>query len=135
MKEHEIVAAVRKTVGLSDADTAATATSATLSVLAQRLAGNEPRDLAAQLPAGIADALPDAGGGEAFGVEEFYRRVADAEGQGCTQDSAREHARAVIATLKAGVTEGEFTDLVSQLPDDYRQDLLTTAPVGDHKRT
>jgi uncharacterized protein (DUF2267 family) len=133
MKEHEIVAAVRKTAGLTDTDEAASATRATLSVLGQRLAGNEPHDLAAQLPVGIAEALPATGGGETFGVEEFYRRVADAEGQGCTQDSAREHARAVIAALKSGVAEGEFTDLVAQLPGDYRQDLLSTAPVDNHR--
>lgn len=131
MKEHEIVAAVRKTAGLADAEHATVATRATLSVLGQRLAGNEPADLAAQLPPAIAEALPAAGGGERFGVEEFYRRVADAEGRGCTQDAAREHARAVIATVKQGVTAGEFDDLVSQLPSEYRRDLLSTAPAGD----
>lgn len=133
MQEHEIVAAVRGNAGLADAGHAEAATRATLAVLGQRLAGREPQDLAAQLPAGIAEALPETGQGATFGVEEFYRRVADEEGHDCTQDGAREHARAVVAALKAGVTKGEFDDLASQLPDDYREDLLSTAPANEHR--
>jgi uncharacterized protein (DUF2267 family) len=133
MKEHEIVAAVRETSGLADAEHALAATRATLSVLGQRLVGSEPRDLAAQLPAGIAETLPDTGQGASFGVEEFYRRVAEAEDHGCTPDGAREHARAVVAALKAGITEAEFDDLTAQLPQDYQQDLLSTASVDEHR--
>ena len=47
-----------------------------------------------------------------MGVEEFYRRVKDAEGRGCTQDGVREQARAVFASLKSRVSKGEFDDLV-----------------------
>ncbi|HEY7597736.1 MAG TPA: DUF2267 domain-containing protein [Actinophytocola sp.] len=131
MREQEIVAAVRDISGLAGADHAADATRATLAVLGIRLAGAEPRNLAAQLPAGIAEALPEAGRGATFGVEEFYRRVADEEGRGCTVDGAREHARAVVAALKAGVPEGEFADLTAQLPDDFADDLLSTAPADE----
>jgi len=133
MKEQEIVAAVRRTAGLEDAEHAASATRATLAVLGERLAGGEPGDLAAQLPAGIKEALPATGGRASFGVEEFYRRVMDEECRGCTQDGAREHARAVVAALKAGVSRGEYDDLVQQLPADYRADLLSTAPVDQHR--
>jgi uncharacterized protein (DUF2267 family) len=133
MKEDEIVAAVRETSGLTDTGHAEAATRATLAVLGQRLAGDEPRDLAAQLPPGIAEALPDTGQGASFGVEEFYRRVARAEDRGCTQDGAREHARAVVAALKAGIAEGDLDALASQLPQDYREDLLSTAGVDEHR--
>ncbi|MFC4857867.1 DUF2267 domain-containing protein [Actinophytocola glycyrrhizae] len=132
MKEQEIVTAVGKLSGLSDADHAAAATRATLAVLGERLAGNEPRNLAAQLPQGVAEALPETGHGATFGVEEFYRRIADEEGRGCTPDGAREHARSVVAALKNGVSDGEFADLVAQLPTDYRADVLSTAPADDH---
>lgn len=64
-------------------------------------------------------------------MEEFYRRVTEDEGRGCTQDAAREHVRAVVAALKSGVTEGEFSDLQSQLSADY-EDLLWTAPIKEH---
>jgi uncharacterized protein (DUF2267 family) len=131
MREHEIVTAVRDLSGLADADHATAATHATLAVLGERLAGGEPKDLAGQLPAGIAEALPTTGRGATFGVEEFYRRVADEEGRGCTPDGAREHARAVVAALKSGVSDGEFADLTAQLPADYRTDLLSTAPADE----
>lgn len=95
---------MRRNSGLTESDHAQAATRATLTVLGQRLAGAGPADLAAQLPKKIAEALPASGGGEAFGVEEFYRRVMESEGGDCTQDDAREHARAVIAALKSGVS-------------------------------
>jgi uncharacterized protein (DUF2267 family) len=132
MKEHEIVTAVRRMSGADDSEHAEAATRATLAVLGERLAGGEPRDVTA-LPAALAEALPATGQGATFGVEEFYRRVADEEGRGCTPDGAREHARAVVAALRDNVSEGEFADLTAQLPNDYREDLLSTAPTTEHR--
>lgn len=97
---------------------------AVLSVLGERLAGGEPKDLAAQLPPALADAIPTHGKGERFGIDEFYNRVAEREGRGCTPDAAREHTRATIAALKLAVTPGEFDEVASQLPKDYSH-LLT----------
>ena len=131
MKERDIALAVSELSGLDNTNHAADATRATLAVLGTRLAGGEPQHLAAQLPDGIAEALPPGGRGAEFGVEEFYRRVADEEGRGCTADSAREHARAVVAALRSGVSEGEFADLESRLPNDFRDDLLSTAPLDE----
>ena len=124
MREQEIVSAVRDTADLTD-DHAAAATHATLAVLGTRLAD------AAPLPSGISEALPPTGQGETFGVEEFYRRVADAEDRGCTPDGAREHARAVVAALKTGVSEDDFATLKAQLPNDFATDLLSTAPANE----
>ena len=123
MKEHEIASAVRGKAALEDDEHATAATRATLSVLGERLSGAESGGLS---PA-LAEALPVADEGATFGVEEFYRRVAQVEDRGCTPDGAREHARAVVAALKSGVSSGEFDDLTAQLPEDYRQDLLSTA--------
>ncbi|HKC29030.1 MAG TPA: DUF2267 domain-containing protein [Jatrophihabitans sp.] len=119
MKEHEIIAAVRRTAGLSDPESAKRAVKATLSVLGRRLAGGEPKDLASQLPPAIAEALPREGPGERFGIEEFYRRVAEAEG--VPIETAREHAQAVAAVLKDAVTEGELDDVLAQLPAEYEE--------------
>jgi uncharacterized protein (DUF2267 family) len=127
MKEHEIIAAVRRTAGLADRESAERAVKATLSVLGQRLAGGEPHDLASQLPPGLAEALPDEGPGERFGIDEFYRRVAEAEGG--SPETAREHARAVAAVLKAAVTPGELEDVLAQLPDEYHELFSVSGPV------
>jgi uncharacterized protein (DUF2267 family) len=42
-----------------------------------------------------------------------------AEREGVTPDEAREHARAVFATLREALSDKEFSDTVVQLPDDY----------------
>ena len=133
MEKNELVVAVRKISRLDNAQHAADATRATLAVLGRRLAGGEPERLAAALPPALAEVVPPAEPGATFGVEEFYRRVADEEGRGCTADGAREHARAVVAALKTVVAEDEFADLAAQLPNDYRDDLLSTAPADERR--
>ena len=52
-----------------------------------------------------------------MGLDEFLRRVADREGTPPLQ--ARDHARAVLATLRDAVADDEFFDLTVQLPDEY----------------
>jgi uncharacterized protein (DUF2267 family) len=108
MEEQKIAAAVSGTAGMTDREHASSATRATVAVLRQRVAGDDA----------------------SFGVEEFYRRVADEEGRGCTPDGAREHARAVVAELKA---RGQLDDLAAELPDDYQEDLLSTAPADEQR--
>ncbi len=128
MKEHEIISAVEQSAELDTPEHAERAVLATLGVLGSRLAGGETSDLAAQLPPGLAEVLPASGPGERFGLDEFYQRVAATEGRGCTVEQARQHARAVLAAVKAGVTPNEFEHLIDQLPDEYA-DLLGTEPV------
>jgi len=128
MKQDEIVSAIRATGGFDSARQAETAVRATLTVLGERISGGETRDLAAQLPAAFAEALPPVGAGERFGVNEFYRRVAELEGDSCTAPKARRHARAVMAVLKTSVSPAEFEDVAAQLPNDYA-DLLGREPV------
>lgn len=128
MKEHELISAVKDTAGTGDQEHTAQAVRATLSVLAERLAGEEPQNLASQLPPALAEVMPSTGKGERFGLDEFYRRVADREGRGCDEMEARRHARATVAALKAAVSPGELEDLASQLPPEF-DDLLGTGPV------
>lgn len=124
MKEHEIVAEVQKSTDIDSHEHAEQAVRAVLSVLGERLAGGEPKDLAAQLPPALAEAIPTQGQGDQFGLDEFYSRVAEREGRGCTPDAAREHTRATIAALKLAVTPGEFEEVADQLPKEYSE-LLT----------
>ncbi|ABW13387.1 MULTISPECIES: DUF2267 domain-containing protein [Frankiaceae] len=128
LKQDEIVSAVRGTARIDSVEHAEAAVRATLSVLGERLSGGETKDLASQLPSPFAQALPPAGRGERFGLDEFYRRVAEREGEGCDEAHARQHARAVVAALKASISPDEFEDVAGQLPSDYA-DLLGREPV------
>ena len=128
MKQQELVAAVRETAGTDTAEHTEQAVRATLAVLGERLAGGEPGDLASQLPPALAKVIPSQGKGERFGIQEFYCRVAEREGSGCSERDARRHARATVAAIKTAITPGEFEHLVAQLPDDYAE-LLGTEPV------
>lgn len=130
MREDEFVSAIGNSTALPT-DRARTAARATLTVLGERVAGGETRDLAAQLPGSLADALPDSGAGQRFGVSEFYRRVARVEGAGCTPQQARQHARATATALAGSVTGGELSHLRAQLPAEY-DDLFSTGPVHHH---
>jgi uncharacterized protein (DUF2267 family) len=125
MRYDELVKAVGETARI-DREEADRAARATVAVLGERLAGGEAKDLLSQLPTELHGAALAGGSGERFGIEEFYERVAQAEGEGCTAEDARRHARAVVAAIKAAVSDGELGDLESQLPADYA-DLLATA--------
>jgi uncharacterized protein (DUF2267 family) len=119
MKGEQFIAEVRNLAELGTNEDAQQATRATLETLRERLAGDEPSNLAAQLPPEIAPFVEGKGGREAFPVEEFYGRVAQREG--VTNDEAVKHARAVATVLQTAVTEGELEDVRSQLSDDYKE--------------
>ncbi len=131
MQEHEFVSAVKESLDLPDNRSAERAVKATLTVLGQRLEGGEAKDLASQLPGGLADALPNEGGGERFDVDTFYQRIAEQEGDGVTVAQARQHARAIAKGLETALTDGEWQNFTSQLPKDF-QDFLGTEPVQKH---
>lgn len=110
------------------------ATRATLTTLAERLADDEARDLAAQLPRElqryIEEALEAKGDptGERFSLPEFFDRVAvreDADAQ-----RAAFHARAVLSVLRRAVTPGAFDDVLAELPDEWDAFLMAD-PEGE----
>lgn len=131
MQADEFVSAVKQSTGLPDDESALRAVRATLTVLGERLVGGETKDLAAQLPAGLEEYLPDEGAGERFDLAAFYERVAAQEGDGVTTAQARQHARATAKGLEAALTGGEWQDVTSQLPAEYA-DLLGTDTVQNH---
>lgn len=131
MQQQEFVSAVKESLDLPDNRSAERAVRATLTVLGQRLEGGEAKDLASQLPAGLKEALPDEGAGERFDVDTFYQRIADQEGDGVTVAQARQHARAIAKGLETALTDGEWQNFTSQLPNDF-QDFLGTEPVEKH---
>jgi uncharacterized protein (DUF2267 family) len=115
----QFIAEVKNLAELDNDEDAQKAVRATLETLRERLAGNEPADLAAQLPPEIAPFVEGAGGRETFSVEEFYDRVAQKEG--VFNDEAIRHARAVATVLQTAVTGGALEDVRSQLGNDYEE--------------
>jgi uncharacterized protein (DUF2267 family) len=96
-------------------------TQATLETLAERLTGGEVLDLAIQLPRPLQVVLkpgPDTEAADRFGAAEFVARVG--QRAGVDGNAARDAIRAVFTTLREAISGGEFDDLVTQLPRDYR---------------
>ncbi|MFK3979799.1 DUF2267 domain-containing protein [Micromonospora sp. NPDC050397] len=92
---------------------------ATLQTLADRLTSGEVMDLAAQLPQPLQALIqnpPDIA--ERFDASVFVDRVA--ERANVDAGLARNGARAVLTTVREAVTGGEFDDVMSQLPRDFR---------------
>jgi uncharacterized protein (DUF2267 family) len=119
MKGEQVIAEVRNLAELDSNEDAKKAIRATLETLKERLAGNEPANLAAQLPPEVANFVEGVGGREAFSVQEFYERVAQKEGT--DREEAVKHARAVATVLQTAVTGGELEDVRSQLGNDYEE--------------
>jgi uncharacterized protein (DUF2267 family) len=105
-----------------DADGARRATHAVLTTLAERISGGEVDDLIARLPVELHPPLQEGnalskGVARRLSLEDFLRRIAEREGVAPAE--AREHARAVFATLREAVGEEEFLDVSAQLPLEY----------------
>lgn len=135
MDYQTFVARVARLTGTAE-DRAATLTAATLETLAERLTGGEALDLAAQLPKPLWGTLrphPRTEAAERFGAAEFVARVA--RRADCDENTARAGASAVFATLREAITGGEFSQVVVQLPRDYR-DLVepALAPAAARRR-
>ncbi|MGA7133991.1 MAG: DUF2267 domain-containing protein [Mycobacterium sp.] len=119
MQYDQLIALVAERAGLFKGD-AIDLTRATLATLADRIDGGAVRDLAAQLPGPLQDALlPTTEEAEAFSFEEFINRVAErTRRKSIVSESA---AAAVMATLRDAVAPGEFDDILSQLPRDFQR--------------
>lgn len=119
MQHDEFIGQVQHRAHLSSRGDAELATRATLETLAERLAGREPLNAAAQLPKGIAQYLQHeyAGSGTHFSLDEFFQRVSLKEG--AELPDAVHHARAVIEVLQEAISPGEINDIRAQLPSDY----------------
>ena len=119
MKHDEFIARVKDLAEVQTNEEAERATRATLETLRERLAGNEPNNLADQLPPEIADPLRSEGGRDGFSLAEFYRRVADKEG--VEETEAIRHARAVATVMEEAVTTGEMDHVRDQLNPEYTE--------------
>lgn len=113
----EFIDAVASRVGVSP-EQATTLSRATLETLAERLSGGEARDLASQLPKGLQECVrKPREAAERFGLAEFIRRVSLRAGVDIAL--ASDATQAVLTTTRESVTEGEFEDVMSQLPKEF----------------
>ncbi|MEA2395215.1 MAG: hypothetical protein QOJ82_3106 [Solirubrobacteraceae bacterium] len=124
----EFLRRVAERAGL-DAEGARRATDAVLQTLAERIAGGEVDDLIVHLPVALHPPLKrgrESTGGQAtrMSLEDFIGRVAEREGVSVAQ--ARDHARAVLVTLREAVGDEEFLDVTVQLPREY--ETVTALP-------
>jgi uncharacterized protein (DUF2267 family) len=129
MKYNEFIESVRQRTGIPR-EAVETLTHATLQVLAERLSGGEAEDLQAQLPKELKEdlAVPKQKPAESFGAAEFTRRVA--ERAGIDEVAAQIGAAAVLATIGAAVTPGEFDDVLSQLGREFAALIGTAGPAA-----
>jgi uncharacterized protein (DUF2267 family) len=130
LKYDEFLGQVRHRAGLGSHAEAERATRSTLETLAERLAGGEAHDLAAQLPPELARYLeqPDAGIGAKLKLDEFFALVSERES--VHLPDAAFHARVVIGVLTEAVSAGEIQDVRVQLPAAFAQ-LFNIANEGD----
>lgn len=91
MQYHKFLAQLRQRGRPEDKDQADATAEIVLAALGQRLAGNEPHDLASQLPAELEQPLLQHNGeAEVINdVDDFFRRVADREDPGTTPEQAQ----------------------------------------------
>lgn len=121
MKRDEFLKHVESVAQLDSREEAERVTRATFEILAERIVGNEAKDLASQLPQELGQYLRGREGenGQYFSLKEFYQRVADKEG--VEPSIAAMHVRAVFTVLQQAVTPGEFADVRANFSPDYEE--------------
>jgi len=119
MNYDQFIKAVKDSGQFASRDAAIKATKATLETLRERLLGDEAGNLAAQLPADLAECLRGREGqmGDNFKIDEFYRRISEREG--VDTNTAATHAKTVISVLSQAVSAGEFADIRINFGKDY----------------
>jgi uncharacterized protein (DUF2267 family) len=118
MNHEQFVSSVVERAGV-DPEQAEALTRAVLATLAERITGGEARHLGAQLPVPLQNPLLSADEeAEAFSLDEFIRRTA--RRAGTDRDTADIGVAAVMTTLRESISSGEFDDVMSQLPQEFR---------------
>ena len=119
MQHDEFIGQVQNRARLASRGEAEVATRAVLETLAERLAGGEPDNVAAQLPKGLAAYLQHdfAGTGTPYSFDEFLQIACQREGVELPQ--ATYHTRVVMEVLGEAISPGEMNDIRAQLPPEF----------------
>jgi uncharacterized protein (DUF2267 family) len=120
MAQDDVVGRVAQLL-ITDRESARRATEAVLHTLAVRISSGEVEDLEAELPANLHHALErglaESREARKLREPEFIARVAELEGVG--PEEAERHAHAVFEALRHVLSPKEFSDMASQLSEDY----------------
>jgi uncharacterized protein (DUF2267 family) len=127
MSYNDFVDNVRRQAGLDSIDKAERITAAALETLGERVYRSEREDLGSQLPKQLREHLFKRLDTEPFELEEFYNRVSSRADVG--YPTAVELSRIVMGVLQKAVSEGEMEDVLSQLPNNFRE-LFGEEPEG-----
>jgi len=121
MTKDEFLSAVQERLGLVDKEEAETAVRSVLAATADRLTPEEANDLASQLPHEFAEFIRRRTGGvQKMDYETFISRIQhdlDLE----SPEQAERVARGVLSVVRDAVGEGEWQDVVSQMPMDMKE--------------
>ncbi len=125
MDERAVAAAVAEQAGLAKEE-AADLIRATLEALGKQLSGCEVRELAVDLPEGLASHLPQRkGGARPVPLSDFVRQLS--QRTGLKEDEVTRGVRAFLTTLGREPGSTHLQHALSQLPAEYRQLATTTA--------
>lgn len=121
MRDDEFLVRMNQLGGPDDPHQSAEVLKVVLEDLGKRLTGNEPHNLAAQLPEAFKAPLTAHTDAESVtdDVDDFLRRTADHLGPDVDPEQARHQVRAVFATLAEAVSAGEIDNVRSQLPAGF----------------
>lgn len=119
MQHDRFIGLVQNRARLASRGEAEVVTRAVLETLAERLAGNEADNAAAQLPQGLADYMRHdyAGTGTPYSLNEFFKVISLREGKEIPQ--AVYHTRVVMEVLREAISDGEIKDIKAQLPPEF----------------
>jgi len=124
MQYHEFIHAARERLGLETPEAVVNVARAFLHTLTEHLAGNTADNLAAQLPAELAQLIreidpEERDQGQRFKLSEFYIRMARRTG---TDDAtARRYTHGFMDVLARSISEGEVQKLRKVLSADYAE--------------
>jgi uncharacterized protein (DUF2267 family) len=130
-KTNEWVKGMGEALGTDDRDSAWRLLRASLQVLRDQLTIDEAAQLSAQLPMVLRGAFwdgfdPGDRGAKVRRREDFLARLATFARLDDVDEAARA-AEAFSSVLKDHITEGEFDDVLAQLPSDVRKVLAVSS--------
>ncbi len=120
MTTDEFVRKVQERLGMATEAEAMAASKSVLAATADRITQPEAKDLASQLPKELGDLVRGRGGPvQKMDAETFIHRI-QSDLDLANEEQASEVTQAVFSVLKEAVSEGEWEDVVSQLPRELQ---------------